>query len=243
MRVHFANRTAGHLLTGIAIVQLFAGSVNASIPNRTTAARAAASRSKFTNQMVLPPRSHPYGNTYEDWTALWWQWFLPLTAEQFNACSIGGSGSVAFLLAGPPTCSGTVSTGTALFFPVANVECSSLEPPPFFGATADQRRACAEGYLPLLFAPGQTLSAEVDGIPVQPITEFDAVSPDFTFTIPGPDNVFGIACASYPCTGQSTAAGYYLMLTPLPPGVHTIHLVATGFGIDTTWTLAVQPGR
>src|SRR5579872_6534598 len=213
MTTHIANRIAGRLLTSIAIVQLFAGSVNASIPNRTAAARAAASRGAFSDQMVLPPGSHSYGNTYQDWTALWWQWFLPLTTEEFSACSIGSSGSVAFLLAGPATCSGTVPTGTPLFFPIANVECSTLESPPFFGGTAAERRACAESYLPLLFAPGQTLSAEVDGNLIPSITSFGVTSPDFTFTIPGPDNVFGIACASYPCTGQSTAAGYYLMLT------------------------------
>ena len=68
--------------------------------------------------------------------------------------------------------------------------------------------------------------------------------PDFNFTITSPDNVFGIACPSslYPCTGQATGAGYYLMLAPLPPGTHTIHIVATGFGIDTTFTLSVTPG-
>jgi hypothetical protein len=217
-----------------AVLQLFAGGAKASIPNRTTAARTAAIRGAFSNQMVLPPGSHAYGDTYQNWTALWWQWFLPLTTEEFNACSVGTPDSVAFLLAGPATCSGIVPTGTPLFFPVANVECSSLESPPFFGATAPESKACAESYLPLLFAPGQTLTVVIDGTPVQNITGLLATSPDFTFTIPGPDNAFEITCGSYPCTGQSTATGYYLMLTPLPPGRHTIHIVAMGFGIDTT---------
>jgi hypothetical protein len=236
-------RVSGYLLIAVAILQLFPTASNASIPNRTTATRSATEKGENANPTVLPPGSDSHGKTYAEWSAAWWQFFLPLTTEEFNACSIGTSGSVAFLLLGPATCAGTVKTGTAVFFPIANVECSTLEAPPFFGATAAQRKACAESYLPLLFAPGQKLTAEVDGVSIQNVTSYLATSPDYTFTIQSADNVFGISCASYPCSGQSTATGYYLMLTPMPPGTHTIHIVATGFGVDTTWTLAVHPGK
>jgi hypothetical protein len=240
MTIHDANRITANALSALALFGLLAAPVNASIPNRVTAV---AAGSKISPDAVLPPNSNAYGHTYQEWSALWWQWFLPLTTEELNSCSIGGSGHVAFLLAGPATCAGAVSTGTPLFFPIANVECSTLEAPPFYGATASERRACAESYLPLLTAPGQTLAADIDGVPVQNISIYKTTSPDYTFTIPGADNVFGIVCGSYPCVGQSTAAGYYVLVTPLPPGVHMIHIIATGFGVDTTWVLAVRPGR
>lgn len=240
MRTQAAQRITANAVSAIALFNLLSAPVNASIPNRITAV---AAKSKIAAESVLPPNSKAYGNTYQEWSALWWQWFLPLTTEEFNACSIGGSGQVAFLLAGPAVCGGNVSAGTPLFFPIGNVECSTLEAPPFFGATPSERRACAESYLPLLTAPGQTLAADIDGVPIQNISIYNTISPDYTFTIPGPDNVFGITCGSYRCTGQSTAAGYYALVTPLPPGTHTIHIVATGFGVDTTWVLSVQRGR
>jgi hypothetical protein len=242
MKIPFSQRMTGYLLSAVAAIQLFPAVSNAAVPNRATAARAAAAAPN-SNPRVLPPGSSPHGKTYEEWSALWWQWFLPLNFGDYTACSIGRFESVAFLLTGPPTCAGSIPTGTTLFFPIATVECSSLEPIPFFGDTPIARRTCAEGFLPLLFGPGQTLAVEVDGVPIHNLTGYGATSTDFNFTITGPGNVFGIPCPSPPCTGQATGAGYYLMLAPLSPGTYTIHIVATGFGIDTTFTLSVTPGR
>ena len=142
-------------------------------PRDRRASRRAAPNS---NPRVLPPGSSPHGKTYEEWSALWSQWFLPLSRAEFDACSIGRFGSVAFLLTGPPTCAGTVATGTTLFFPIADIECSSLETPPFYGAMPSERRTCAEGFLSLLFGPGQTLAVAVDGAPIHNLTSYGATS-------------------------------------------------------------------
>jgi hypothetical protein len=40
----------------------------------------------------------------------------------------------------------TLPAGTSILVPLINIECSSLEPPPFFGATPAERRTCAEGF-------------------------------------------------------------------------------------------------
>jgi hypothetical protein len=52
-------------------------------------------------------------------------------------------------------------------------------------------------------------------------------------------NVFGIAAGTY---GPMVTDGYYLMLTPLPAGEHTIHFTA-GLGdavpMDVTYHLTV----
>jgi hypothetical protein len=143
---------------------------------------------------------------------------------------------VAFLLAGPPACAGTVRLGTSLFFPAGNVECSDLEADPFHGADAAARDSCAKGWLDFLLTGA--LAVEIDGEPVHNVTNYLAASGDFDFTV-GPDNVFGIACSGA-CSGKASGYGYYLMLAPLPPGTHTIHIVAAAAGIDTTWTLTVR---
>jgi hypothetical protein len=190
---------------------------------------------------VLPPSSRPFGKTYSEWSVLWWQWFLPLTIEQFNACTIGqGPSNVKFLYGGtvngsPLVCPlETIPPGTFLFFPVGNVECSNLEGPQFFGATPAERDNCAFNYFTHLAAGTVTLDGK--SLPYYPIK-----SPDFAFTVgSGNDNVFGINCQSESCTGQSTGYGYYVMLAPLPPGTHTIQIKASDYGVDTTWTLTVQ---
>jgi hypothetical protein len=193
----------------------------------------AASTAASSNPTVLPPAKPPYGRTYADWSVLWWQWFLPLTQTQISACTIGQSAAnVAFLWAGPHGCLGTISSHTSLFFPIGNVDCSSLEASPFFGATPTARDSCAFTF----FTQLSTGTVEIDAVR-QP--NYPTKSPDFTFTV-GSDNVFGITCNPGSCTGQATGYGYYLMLAPLPIGTHTIHILATDYGIDTTWTINVQ---
>jgi hypothetical protein len=227
-----------YLRVAVAVLTLLAPPVSfAGIPKAAPPANIAAN----SNPTVLPPGSMPYGRTYAQWSVLWWQWFLPLTADHFNACTIGQSDRrVAFLLAGPPDCAGTVLPGTSLFFPIANVECSNLESPPFYGATASDRNACAKGSFESLAG---TLTVEIDNIPIQNPTTYKTVSSDFTFVV-GPDNVFGIntvlTCGFNSCQGQSTGYGYYLMLAPLQPGTHQIHIVAPNYFIDTNWTLTVR---
>ncbi len=202
----------------------------AGIPGPTMVAKLASGNP---NPTVSPIQSKAHGKTYSEWSVLWWQYFLPLTAAEFADCTIGHSGKVAFLLTGPATCAGSVDPGTALFFPVANVECSSLEADPFHGRNAAERASCAASFI----AGVGTLSVTLDNKELKDLTDYHVLSPDFSFTV-GPDNVFSIPCASE-CTGKSSGDGYYLMLTPLNPGHHTIHISASGFGIDTTFNLTV----
>lgn len=229
MTIRRTRTTAVSVLIAAALVLVPAVSV-AGIPGPTTAAKLAAGNP---NTTVSPIQSKPHGKTYSEWSVLWWQLFLPLTAAEFGDCTIGHSGKVAFLLTGPPTCTGSVDPGTALFFPIANVECSSLEAPPFHGETPAERASCAASFI----GGVGTLSVTLDDTELKELTDYHVLLPDFPFTV-GPDNVFGITCTSE-CSGKSSGEGYYLMLTPLTPGEHTIHISASGFGINTTFNLTV----
>jgi hypothetical protein len=222
------SSTAAGVMAAVALV-LVPVVLLAGIPSSTIVKPLAANP----NTTVAPIESKSHGKTYSEWSVLWWQYFLPLTATQFADCTIGNSGQVAFLLTGPPTCTGRVDPGTALFFPIANVECSSLEPQPFHGDSAAERASCAAS-----FAAGVgTMTVTIDGTALRDLTNYHVLSPDFTFTV-GPDNVFGIRCSNQ-CAGNSSGDGYYLLLNPLPPGEHTIHITASNFGIDTTFKLIV----
>lgn len=199
------------------------------------------------NPGVMPPQSHSRGATYGEWSAAWWQWAYSLPADQNpffddTGCANGANGQdgPVWFLTGVINVSGaadrtcTVPTGKALFFPLINVECSTAEAPPFYGADEEELRACARS-----FAIGDVF-AEIDGRQVHNVADYLVESPLFSFTLPE-NNVLGLP------TGEADAVsnGYYLMLAPLSVGEHTVHFGGTysdfGFTLDITYHLTVAP--
>jgi hypothetical protein len=195
------------------------------------------------NPGVLPPNSHAYGMTYAEWSARWWQWAvsMPLDHNPLNDtadCSTAQLGKVWFLggAFGPdakPIRECNVPVGKALFFPIVDVDCSSLELPPFFGGTPEERRACVRAMVDTVF----DLAAEIDGVS-QDLTNYRATSPDFHFVVPD-NNVLFVPAGS----GDMAADGYYLLLAPLSKGQHTIHFKGTfgtpSFSVEETYHLTV----
>jgi hypothetical protein len=123
----------------------------------------------------------------------------------------------------PPTVC-DVKPGTPVFFYTFGVECSNVEPDPFFGATAADQRACALKYL--ADANVQSIQVTIDGgTPVNIANDsFLAISGQGTVNLPDP-NVLGV-----PGNRQATfvAAAYSVGLRPLPPGTHTITVTIVG---------------
>jgi hypothetical protein len=206
---------------------------------------------------VFPPQSNPYGKSYAEWSAesAKFSMELPLaghpaldTNPNFDA-SYGQAGKVWFL--GGPFGTlerwSSIPVGTALFFVLANTECSSLEPPEsgFHGDTEADRRACATFYSDHIV----NLFFSIDGSEVQNMAAFRFVSPQFEFDAPTPW-IFGDVGGN----GLSVADGYYVMLAPLSAGEHIVHFggsfhFAAGelgpdpidLPIDTTYHLSVVP--
>jgi len=160
--------------------------------------------------------------------------------DEGGDCSHGANGQLGpvWFLGGVYNVSGTavrdctVPAGKALFFPIINAECSTLEPPPFYGANEAELRSCATSFLI------GDVSAEIDGVAVQDLHRYLVESPLFTFTVP-PDNILGVPAG----TGQSVSNGYWLMLAPLSVGEHVIHFSGAypdvGFTLDITYNLTV----
>jgi hypothetical protein len=173
---------------------------------------------------VFPPTSHPFGLTYGQWSTKWWQWIVsipssnsPITDTTGQNCAVGQQGIVWFLAGttGNPinnpvmrTC--TIPSGQAILFPIINGECSTAEGN---GNTEADLRACASSQMDAV----TTLQASVDGVVLTDLQTFRAQSPLYQFTaIDG--NPFGIPAG----TTDSVADGFWIMLHPLSPGVHTI---------------------
>jgi hypothetical protein len=205
-----------------------------------------------------------YGRTYSEWSAAWEQWSYSIPVAHHplfdnGDCSVGQSGPVWFLggkfCANGASCSYTgvvrncnVPSGKALYFPVFNGEDSALEESVAEnpGNEAYQQIAAMRSYEDTTLSPS-TVSCWVDGAPISHLKErFRVQSTAFGFTLPA-DNllkaVYGnpnfVAGTYFPAVDD----GWYVMLSPLPAGPHTIHLhgylPVYDFTLDVTYNLNV----
>jgi hypothetical protein len=197
---------------------------------------------------AIPPNASPFGKSYGEWSALWWQQAFAVDttsssnpfADGAQPCSLG-TRKVRFLVGGTVNAqtaerSCTIHTGQAIFFPVINAECSELEGN---GSTEAQLRSCAAGFGDAF----TSLHATVDGVPVRNLSRFRVQSPLFRFTAVE-NNPFGVPPGG---PTPSVSDGYWVMLHPLPPGEHTISfggaLPAFDFTTAATYTIRVVGGR
>lgn len=200
------------------------------------------------NPGVFPTSLKPYGFSYGDWSAKWWQWLAPVTSsvnpindKNGAVCAQGQSGPVWFLagsLGGHAERSCTVPAGKAIFFPVLSAECSYAEDSTLKNEA--QLRSCAANSV-----QGGIGHATVDGVDIQNLPAYIVQSPVFNFTFPK-DNIFG----ANPGPTQSVSYGTFIMLQPPTPGNHIVHFggvvmanptVGTqSFATDATYHLVVK---
>jgi hypothetical protein len=216
------------------------------------------------NPGVFPVDSRPYGLTYGEWSARHWEWLysLPVNANPiFDTADVsaGQSGQVWFLggtfaeqnengeIVGRVTRNVTIPPGKALFFPLIDAECSTIEGN---GDNEAELRSCAE--FDVSFVVPSSLFCVIDGRSVNDLSGFAVESPLFTFG-PLPDNNvledFGVN-APAGSTSPSVSAGYFVMLMPRSVGNHTLHfggkvdLTPIGgpiFVQDITYNITVAP--
>jgi len=191
---------------------------------------------------VFAPSAQPFGANHAEWQARWFKWFIeipaptnPLFDETGALCAINQSGPVWFTApvarTGTTTRACTIPVGTSLFILGLGNECSNIEPPPFFGATEAELRACAaEGFEQ--FWGDATVSITVDGIPVPDVDRYRTQTPLFSYTLPE-DNLYGLPAGS--TATKAISDGNAVIVKPLPPGNHRIvtHIDAPILGAPT----------
>lgn len=202
---------------------------------------------------VVPPDGTWDDKTYGELGADWWQWALAIPAFKDHPnrdrgkvdCSMGQAddGEVWFLAGAAMnnrkgvvnvkrTCEDPVPVGKALFFPIVNIICSELT-----GDEGDLEEICDQVVND--FIPVDSLSASIDGNPVENLVDFRTKSPYFDIApLPAPNIIHAPAGSEAPAVTD----GYYLLLEPLDEGEHDIEfsgkIVAPDYGID--WTLIVR---
>jgi hypothetical protein len=176
--------------------------------------------------VIVPPGAKFHGKTYGEWSAAFWQYALaqPLEGHLFLDTpeydfSSGQKGDVWYVGApdGPLTREVFLPSGKALLLTIRDVEVSSLEAPPFYGATEAEQCAMANWFADHIVE----VYCEINGVPVPNLWDYRASSPQFEFTAPSPW-IWGETGG----TATSVSDGYFVMVE-LPKGRHTIHYGGT----------------
>jgi hypothetical protein len=209
---------------------------------------------------VIPIQSNPHGKSYGEWGVAWWQWALsipaatnPLLDNTGEFAGLGQSGSVWFLagtFGNAVERSVTIPSGKTLLLPVHQW---------MFGAIAGDCEPSNPGVpcdVPTLRTAAaaaatavETMEVTIDGRTVPQVFNYRAVSPDsFSVTLPA-NNVIEFLGLPVPAGTYEpqVSDGYWLMLTPLSVGTHTIrvHAVNSAFGVDyvVTWHITITAGK
>jgi hypothetical protein len=173
---------------------------------------------------VLEPDEAYAGVSRGEWDARSWQSAVsfpeainPAFDSTGERCGYGQSGPV-FIVPGAytpepidRTC--VVAEGTALFIVLGGSECSTVEPPPFFGRNEAELRACAAAFTDTL----TDVQVSINGEEVPNIEAYRTSSPLFTMTFPE-DNFFGVP----PGVALSVSDSYSILIAPPPPGEYEI---------------------
>ena len=201
--------------------------------------------------LVSPANAGPvvevtsFGATYGEWSARWWQWLLSIPAAvnpnldtSGQHCDQGQKDDVWFLagnFGGTVARTCTIPPGKPIFLPLIN----TIAFKPNGKETLLDLRKLAADFIDTV----TSLQATIDGQAVPNLSTFRVRSPSFTVIAP-PQGLVPPGKLSVPGnTDPLVSDGYWLLLSPLPAGAHTIHwraVTSGGFVVDVTYNLTIQ---
>lgn len=205
------------------------------------------------NSAPRPVSGSPYGKSYGEWAALWWQWVLQTTVAANPAidaiganCTIGQRGEVWFLAGvlggGTVERNCRVPANVALLVPlINNVWLSTLGDSAYGLYPGDPRLARHARELRSHVAcvrPARVLSLRIDGKAVTGLDRFGENSVFFAAQVPSG----GVLGSDQALLTPNVDSGYYVIFRPLPSGSHRLHWIAEdgcGHRQDVTYRLRV----
>lgn len=232
----------------------------------------AAALPAFAQTSVYRPGAQVHGKSLSQWGDAWWTLSYETPGAQNQILDpdgryghVGQSGPVFFLwgtFGGPAERWVTIADDVDLFFPLVN---SEWDPYPFGDPNApyldwsvDLLRQITAGFIDTT----NGLSASVDGVPVTqlrytdgaPVTTLFAhrerTDKPFSYRLPRNNtdvaSFFGDPRFTGMVIGPAVSDGYWLMLTPLSVGQHTVRFGSTsttGFFVDVVYHLNVVKSR
>jgi|RhiMetStandDraft_4_1073278.scaffolds.fasta_scaffold54238_1 hypothetical protein len=186
------------------------------------------------NPSVYGLDTKPFGSSYGQWSANYWNWLSsipnennPVGDETGKYCNVAQKGPVWFLLGtsgGKMERTCTVPEGKGVFLVLLDAECSNIEFPKL--RTEAEFLQCARQ-----LNEGASVFASVDGMALDSLEKYRVESPLFNMTLPS-DNILG----QEPGNATAKAEGWYLVLEPLSPGAHEIRFGGSVLGNPSTGT-------
>jgi len=190
------------------------------------------------NDFLYERNVHPFGKSWEKWTALWCNWMLsmskkknPSLDETGKYCSLNQNDKNVWFLTGtfgnivPIRRKCTIPAEKAIFFPIV-VKEDSLEEDSDLKTELEliERSSVATNKL-------IHMEATVDGENVDNLTNYRVQSEVFDLTFPK-DNVYNVR----PGLTRSVCGGYWLFIKPLRIGKHFISFKGETL-LDEAYTL------
>jgi hypothetical protein len=219
------KRVAAAAVAAVAVVGTVVAPAAAAVPDPPPRELARKLGDLWTTVLELPTRENPYTST---------NYCLELDRNRSRRPVVAP-----FAPFGVESLTCVVPPGTKVFVTAYTSECSTIEPPPYFGQNEAELRACARAA-----DAGITLTElTVDGVPVA-LAETETGL--LTVTLPR-SNIFGLPPDT---TAESVGHGWVAALRPLSRGAHliTLHVEGTdvfGDPVDftNTTTINVRPRR
>ena len=186
------------------------------------------------------------GATYGEWSARWWQWALsiptavnPILDTTGANCAQEQVDDVWFLagnFGGTVTRACTIPAGKRIFFPLIN----NIGFKPFGFETLNDLRNLAAGFINSVTALSCTLDNAA--CTTANLSNFRVRSPSFTVKAPAhallPPGFLRVPGN----TDSIVSDGYWVLLSPLASGTHTLNFTATtsgGFSLNVTYNITV----
>lgn len=178
------------------------------------------------NAALFPKDSTPFGVSYGDWIARWWQWNFGIPPAEHprdhftpQRCTIDQNGSVWYLpdiLSGKEERTCTIPHGKAILVPLLTGICDDDNTDPNLKTDEGLRNCAMQGN------EYGVLSASLDGSPLQDLNQYRTQTKFFNLTMPV--NNFG---NNVPGTFKAMADGFFVFLKPLPVGAHDLVLTTS----------------
>jgi hypothetical protein len=208
------------------------------------------------NPGVIPPQAHVDGKTYGEWGTTWWDWVLniasavnPLANPTMDFNTLPQHAAVYFLVGSGTSHDVVVPPGRMLFFPLVNV----------FDA-GDMPTVQEEVELVQFWVRHVTdLHCTVDGRSLRSLFRYRGTGEWPDGLVLGEENRWDLPAGNY---GEGASDGYWIMLSPLPPGRHTVQFGGTmgdvnwddfdpslgwgtwtGFTVNVTYNITVKPAK
>jgi hypothetical protein len=188
--------------------------------------------------------SKPYGISFQDWAAKWWQWIISIPTKDNPRldptgikCELNQNEKNVWFLAqvneGHVERHCVIPVGKSIFIPVLTGECDFLSESN--AKSEEDLSECATSGI-----RGAIMQASINGKPIQEIEHIKTNL--FSFTVP-PDNIWSSTVPEFGPT-RGVTDGYYVFIKYLSSGTYNIEFSANSidnpmFGV-ANWSWSVK---